>query len=82
MTFSVMVADFKVDFRTFVVVQCLKSPPSNAEGAGLIPGQGVNIPQASLPKKQNMKQKQYIYIYKKYIYSLVSYIYIYIRKIF
>ena len=28
-------------------------------GAGLISGQGVKIPHASWPKKQNIKQKQY-----------------------
>ena len=36
-----------------------KTLPSNAEGAGLIPGQGAKIPHVSWPKKQNIKQKQY-----------------------
>ena len=36
--------------------------PSNAEGAGLIPGYGAKIPHALQPKqtnKKNIKQKQY-----------------------
>ena len=37
----------------------VKTSPSNAGGAGLIPGQGVKILHDSQPKKQNMKQKQY-----------------------
>ena len=37
----------------------VKLLPSNAEGMSSIPGQGVKIPYASWPKKQNIKQKQY-----------------------
>ena len=38
----------------------VKSSPSNAGGAGSIPGQGAKIPHASWPKSQNIKkQKQY-----------------------
>ena len=37
----------------------VKSSSSNAEGAGLIPGQGAKIPHALRPKDQNVKQKQY-----------------------
>ena len=37
----------------------VKSLPSNAGGAGSIPGQGPKIPLALQPKKQNMKQKKY-----------------------
>ena len=39
----------------------VKTPPSNAEDAGSIPGWGTKIPHASQPKKkkQNIKQKQY-----------------------
>ena len=36
----------------------VKSSPSNAGGAGSIPGQGEKIPHASWP--QNVKQKQHI----------------------
>ena len=32
--------------------------PSNAEGTGSIPGQGVKIPHSSRPKDQNTEQKQ------------------------
>ena len=32
---------------------------SNTEGVGWIPGQEDKIPQASWPKNQNIKQKQY-----------------------
>ena len=39
----------------------VKTLPSNAGGAGSIPGQGAKIPHASGPKKKpkNIKQKQY-----------------------
>ena len=37
----------------------VKTSPSNAGGAGLIPGQGVKILHDSQPKNQNMRQKQY-----------------------
>ena len=37
----------------------VKTSPSNAGGAGSIPGQGAKIPHALGPKKQNVRQKQY-----------------------
>ena len=37
----------------------VKASPSNAGGAGLIPGRGAKIPHALWPKNQNIKQKQY-----------------------
>ena len=37
----------------------VKTSPSNAGGAGLIPGQGAKITHASWPRNQNIKQKQY-----------------------
>ena len=33
--------------------------PSNAGGAGSIPGRGAKIPHGSRPKNQDKKQKQY-----------------------
>ena len=36
----------------------VRTSPSNAGGAGSIPGQGTKIPHASGPKSQNIKQKQ------------------------
>ena len=36
----------------------VKALPFNVEGAGLIPAWTAKIPQALLPKKQNIKQKQ------------------------
>ena len=36
----------------------VKTSPSNARGAGSIPGGGAKIPYASWPKNQNMKKKQ------------------------
>ena len=39
----------------------VKTLPSNAEGAGLIPGWGTKIPHASEPKKHNIKQKILIF---------------------
>ena len=37
----------------------VKTLPSNAGGAGSIPGQGAMIPHASQPRNQNITQKQY-----------------------
>ena len=37
----------------------IKTSPSNAGGAGSIPGRGAKIPHALWPKKQSSKQKQY-----------------------
>ena len=37
----------------------VKTLPSNAGGAGSIPGRGAKIPHASQPRNQNIKQKQY-----------------------
>ena len=43
----------------------VKTLPSNAGGAGSIPGRGAKIPHASQPKNQNIKQKQYCNAFKK-----------------
>ena len=37
----------------------VKTLPSNAGGADLIPGQEAKIPHALQPRNQNIKQKQY-----------------------
>ena len=37
----------------------VRTSPSSAGGAGLIPGQGARSPHASQPRGQNVKQKQY-----------------------
>ena len=37
----------------------VKTLPSKAGGVGLIPGWEANIPHASWPKNQNIRQKQY-----------------------
>ena len=37
----------------------VKTSPSDARGAGSIPGQGGRIPYTLQPKNQNIKQKQY-----------------------
>ena len=50
------------DFPGSPVVNTL---PSNAGGAGSIPGWGAKIPHASGPKIQNIKQKQYCKIFNK-----------------
>ena len=52
---QVLLQDFVEDFPGGPVVKTL---PSNAQGAGLIPGQGHKIPCASQSKNQNIKQKQ------------------------
>ena len=45
------------DFPGSPVVR--RTSPSNAGGAGSVPGRGAKIPHASGPKNQNIKQKQY-----------------------
>ena len=45
-----------------------KDSPSNAEGEGLIPGQGAKIQYASWPKSQiNIKQKQYYNKFNRFL---------------
>ena len=39
----------------------VKTLPSNAGGAGFIPGRGAGIPHASWPKHQNIKRTKEIY---------------------
>ena len=43
----------------------VKTLPSNAGGANLIPGQEAKIPHASWLKNQNTKQKQYCNTFSK-----------------
>ena len=50
---------FKNIFRDFPGSPVVKTSPSNAGGAGSIPGRGAEIPHASCPKNQNIKWKQY-----------------------
>ena len=50
---------FKSYLRDVPGSPVVKTSPSNAGGAGLIPGGGAKIPHASWPKNQNIKQKQY-----------------------
>ena len=45
--------------RDFPGGPMIKTLPSNAGGAGSIPGGEAKIPHASQPKNQNIKQKQY-----------------------
>ena len=44
----------------------VKTLPSNARDVGLIPGWGTEIPHASWPKKQNIRQKQYVINFKDF----------------
>ena len=46
------------DFWDFPGSPVVKTSPSNAEGVGLIPGQGAKIPLALWSENQNIKQKQ------------------------
>ena len=48
-----------INFWDFPGSPVVKTSPSNAGVAGLIPGWGAKIPHASRPKHQNVKQKQY-----------------------
>ena len=50
----------------------VKTLPSNAGGAGLIPGQGAKIPRASRPKNQNIEQKQYCNKFNKDVKNATS----------
>ena len=43
--------------RDFPHGPVVKTPPSNSEGVGSIPGRGAKIPHALKPKNQNIKQK-------------------------
>ena len=49
----------KMILRDFPSGPVVGTSPSNAGGAGLIPGQGAGIPHSSRPKSQNMEQMQY-----------------------
>ena len=51
--------EFKRYPRDFPGGPVVKTWPSNAGGAGSIPGRGAKIPHASRPRNQNIKQKQY-----------------------
>ena len=42
--------------RAFPGGPVVKTSPSNAGGAGSIPGRGAKIPRASRPENQNIKQ--------------------------
>ena len=53
------VCDENYQIRDFPSGPVIKTWPSNAGGAGSIPGQGAKIPPALWPKTQNIKQKQY-----------------------
>ena len=48
-----------------LVVQWLKTLPSTVGGTCLIPGWEAKIPDASQPKHQNIKQKQYCNTFNK-----------------
>ena len=54
-----MSALFKTEHRDFPGSPVVKTLPSNARCAGLIPGRGAKIPHGSWPKNQNIKQKQH-----------------------
>ena len=45
--------------RDFPGGPVVETSPSNAGGAGSTPGRGTEIPLASVPKNQDIKQKQY-----------------------
>ena len=53
------------------------SSPPNVGDAGLIPGWGTEIPRASWPKNQNMKQKQYGNKFNKYFENIFMGIHVY-----
>ena len=57
----------------------VKTSLSSAGGVGSIPGGGAKIPQASWPKNQNIKQKQY---YNKFNKDLKKRKKVHIKKVF
>lgn len=50
---------FKNEYRDLPGGPVGKTPPSDAAGIDVVPGQRAKIPHASQPKHQNMKQKKY-----------------------
>ena len=46
-------------FRDFPGSSVVKTSPANARSVGFISRLGTKIPHASMPKNQNIKQKQY-----------------------
>ena len=48
-----------ISFRDFPGGPVVEASPSNAGGAGSIPGRGAKMPHALRPKNQNIKQKRY-----------------------
>ena len=57
--FNLFLMDKTVMIQDFPGGPVVKTLPSNAGGAGSIPGWGAKIPHASWPKNQNRKQKRY-----------------------
>ena len=47
-------------YRDFPGSPVIKTLPSNARGAGSIPGRATKIPHASWPKNQRMKQNNIV----------------------
>ena len=47
------------NLKKYVISPAVGTSPFNAWGMSSTPGRGARIPQASWPKNQNMKQKQY-----------------------
>ena len=50
--------DFRSNLWDFPGGPAVRTSPSNAGGAGSIPGWGAKIPHALWPKNQSIKQKQ------------------------
>ena len=57
--FNILKILFLKFFRDFPGSPGVETSPSNAGGAGWIPGGGAKIPHALWPKNLNIKQKQY-----------------------
>ena len=56
---DILLKQIRCSLRDFPGGPVVKTSPSNAGSAGLIPGQGAKILHALRPKNQNIKQKQY-----------------------
>ena len=57
---NIKLVNFKFYFRDFPGGPLVKTSPSSAQGAGLIPGQGAKIPHALGPKKKKKHKTEAI----------------------
>ena len=59
------ITGIEIPCRDFSGSPVVKTLPSNAGGVGSTPGQGAEIPHASWPRNQNVKQRRYHHKFNK-----------------